>query len=265
MRLSISNGEILLDGRLVARLVEGVPCTVERELNEALTRHTRHIEKLEKLPPAERIVRAKAKMKRVVDHFLYLVQLHENNVCIVYSPGLSSQIPKSFAANAFNIFQRGCHEVEIVRLCALWDKFDRDGENILTVVDLIDSPCVLDMLSEDMRQFWRNSDLGCRDELRKAIKSAKEIKDSSKLDAVMNLRHKHLAHSFAQTRREKTGTVFQPIEPGDETELLEEFIPIVEALFTWVNGVSLSIAECREFRRKNAHALWTGCTFTNLR
>jgi AbiU2 len=207
-------------------------------------------------------------MKRVVDHFLYLVQLHENNVCIVYSPGLSSQIPESFAANAFNIFQRGCHEVEIVRLCALWDKFDWDGENILTVVDHIDSPCVLDMLSEEMRQFWQDGEEQanrCRDELRKAIKSAKEFKDSPKLAAVMNLRHKHLAHSFAQTRREKKGTVFQPIEPGDETELLEDSIPIVEALFTWVNGVSLSIAECREFRRKNAHALWTGCTFTNLR
>jgi hypothetical protein len=236
----------------------------ERELNEGLPRHTRRIEMLENLPPAERIVRAKEKMKRVVDHFLYLVQLHENNVCIVYSPGLSSQIP----AIAFNIFQRGCHEVEIVRLCALWDKFDCDGENILTVVDHIDASCVLDMLSEEMRQFWQDGEEQanrCRDELGKAIKSAKEIKDSPKLAAVMNLRHKHLAHSFAQTRPEKKGTVFQPIEPGDETELLENSIPIVEALFTWVNGVSLSIAECREFRRKNAHALWTGCTFTNLR
>ena len=151
------------------------------------------------------------------------------------------------------------------RLCALWDSPGEDKENILTVVDHIDSPCVLDMLSEDMRQFWRNSDLGCRDELGKAIKSAKEIRDSSKLAGIMNLRHKRLAHSLAQTRGEKRGTVFQPIEPGHETELLEDSIPIVEALFTWVNGVSLSIAECREFRRKNAHALWTGCTFTNLR
>jgi hypothetical protein len=101
----------------------------------------------ENLSPAERIVRAKAKMKRVVERFLYLVQLHENNVCIVYSPGLSSQIPESFAANAFNVFQRGCHEVEIMRLCALWDSPGEDKENILTVVDHIDSPCVLDMLS----------------------------------------------------------------------------------------------------------------------
>jgi hypothetical protein len=82
---------------------------------------TRRIEMFENLPPAEHIDRAKAKMERVVYHFLYLLELHENNVFIVYSPGLSSQIPESFAANAFNVFQRGCHQFEIVRLCALWD------------------------------------------------------------------------------------------------------------------------------------------------
>ena len=249
----------------------------------------------ENLPPAERIVRAKAKMERVFHHFLYLLEWHENNVFIVYSPRLSSQIPESFAANAFNVFQRGCHQFEIVRLCALWDKSDEDGENILTVVELIDSPCVLDMLSEDVRQYWLNLDGGlnpsddpvvweqerqiikdcnaqdgeeqanmCRDKLLKAIKSAKDIKESPKLAGIMNLRHKHLAHSLAQTRGEKKGTVSQP-EPGDETELLDKSIPIVEALFTFVNGVSCSIAGFREIRRKNAHALWTGCTFTNLR
>ena len=214
---------------------------------------------------------------------------------IVYSPGLSSQIPESFAANAFNVFQRGCYQFEIVRLCALWDKSDEDGENILTVVELIDSPCVLHMLSEDVRQYWLNLDGGlnpsddpvvweqerqiirdcnaqdgeeqanmCRDKLLKAIKSAKDIKGSPKLAGIMNLRHKHLAHSLAQTLGEKKGAVFQP-EPGDETELLDKSIPIVEALFTFVNGGSCSIAGFREIRRKNAHALWTGCTFTNLR
>jgi AbiU2 len=229
--------------------------------------------------------------QRVVHHFLYLLELHENNVFIVYSPGLSSQIPESFAANAFNVFQRGCHQFEIVRLCAVWDKPAPDKENILTVVELIDSPCVLDMLSEDERQYWLNSGRGlinpsddpvmreqerqsiaqdaeehanrCRDKLLQAIKSARAI--SSKLAGIMNLRHKHLAHSLAQTRSEKKGTVFQPIKPGDETELLDKSIPIVEALFAWVNGVSISIAGFREIRRKNAHALWTGCTFTNLR
>jgi hypothetical protein len=123
-------------------------------------RHTRRIEMFENLSPAERIDRAKAKMKRVVHHFLYFLELHENNVFIVYSPGLSSQIPESFAANAFNVFQRGCHQFEIVRLCALWDNPEADKENILTVVELVDSTCVRDMLSEDERQYWLNSDGG---------------------------------------------------------------------------------------------------------
>jgi bifunctional non-homologous end joining protein LigD len=37
------------------------------------------------------------------------------------APLLSSQIPQSFAANAFNVFQRSMHQFEIVRLCVLWD------------------------------------------------------------------------------------------------------------------------------------------------
>lgn len=256
------------------------------------------IEMLKNLPPAERIDRAKAKMERVVDHFRYVLQLHENNVCIAYSPVLSSQIPESFAANAFNIFQRGAYQFEIVRLCALWDSPEADKENILTVVELIDSPCVLAMLSEDMRQFWLNLDGGlinpsddpvvreqerqiikdsnaqegeehanrCRDELLQAIKSAKNIQKSPELAAIMNLRNKYLAHSLEQTRLEKKkkGTV-QPIEVGDETKLLEESIPIVEALYAWVNGVSFPVADFRDIHRKNAQVLWTGCTFTNLR
>jgi hypothetical protein len=209
---------------------------------------------------------------------------------------LSSQIPESFAANAFTVFQRGCHQFEIVRLCALWDSPEEDRENILTVIKLIDSPGVLDMLSEDMRQFSRNSDRGlinpsddpgvreeesqiikdsaaqegeehasrCHDELVQAIKSAEAIQKSSELAGIMNLRDKHVAHSLTQTRREKKVPV-QPMKFGDETKLLEGSIPIVEALFNWVNGVSFSIADSREFDRKNAHALWTGCTFTNLR
>jgi hypothetical protein len=43
---------------------------------------------------------------------------------VLYSDTLSSQIPTSFAANAFNVFQRGMHQFEIVRLCALWDSWD---------------------------------------------------------------------------------------------------------------------------------------------
>ena len=49
---------------------------------------------------------------------------------MVFSPVLASQIPRSYAANAFNVFQRGLHQFEIVRLCALWDAAEAEKENI---------------------------------------------------------------------------------------------------------------------------------------
>jgi hypothetical protein len=41
---------------------------------------------------AERIELAKTKMEKVLDHFLYVVELHANNSLVVYSPTLASHI-----------------------------------------------------------------------------------------------------------------------------------------------------------------------------
>jgi hypothetical protein len=75
----------------------------------------------ENMPLLDRIRLAKEKTSRVVDHLHYLLELHENNAIVLYSSTLSKRIPTSFAANAFNVFQQGMHQIEIVRLCALWD------------------------------------------------------------------------------------------------------------------------------------------------
>jgi hypothetical protein len=48
---------------------------------------------------------------------------------------------------------------------------------------------------------------------------------------------------------------------GDEREILSASLPIVEALFCWVNGKSFSFEDSRAMDRKNAEALWTRCTF----
>jgi hypothetical protein len=48
--------------------------------------------------------------------------------------------PPSHAAHAFNVFKRGVHQFEIVRLCALWDRAKADRENIPTIIELIDHP-----------------------------------------------------------------------------------------------------------------------------
>jgi hypothetical protein len=240
----------------------------------------------------KRIDLAKAKMTRVLDHFLYLLELHANNAHVVYSPLLSSQISHSFAANAFNVLQRSMHQFEIVRLCALWDPADINRENIPTVIELIDDATIVDILADETRSHWANQstdllnpsdeetlnaaerdavrqyDLAfadeqadkARTELRCAIADARSFLASQQLASIMNIRHKHLAHSLESTRREKYGPV-APMKYGDETKALELSIPIVERLYCWVNGKSFSIEDARRIDEDNASSLWHGCTF----
>lgn len=246
----------------------------------------------ERMSVADRIKAAKEKTERVVDHLLYLLELHENNAIIVYSPTLSSQIPTSYAANAFNLFQRGLHQFEIIRLCALWDKSDAEKESIPTIIELIDHPDVIEALAAETlsqwtgiggvivnpsddpelaaleraalersnRQFGEEQAQKGRAALREAIAESRTILASVKLQGIMNLRDKHLAHSLSHSRREKSGPV-APMKYGDEREVLNASLPIVEALYSWINGRSFSFEDSRRIANKNAGALWTRCKF----
>ena len=57
----------------------------------------------------------------------------------------------------------------------------------------------------------------------------------------------------------------QAMKLGDETELLNLSIPIIERLYGWVNGKSFSIENSRAIDMENAGALWKGCKFKVLR
>jgi len=58
----------------------------------------------------------------------------------------------------------------------------------------------------------------------------------------MNYRDKRLAHSLAQTGREKVGPI-APMRLGDEREMLTASCEIVEVLHRVVNGASFSFAD----------------------
>jgi hypothetical protein len=242
---------------------------------------------------SERIAAAKQKTKRVVDHVQYLLALHENNAIVMYSSTLSAQIPTSHAANAFNVFQRGMHQFEIVRLCALWDRAEPEKENIPSIIELIDDPNVIEILAEETAGHWKgiggrildppddpemhafvvaelqrsNEEFGeeqaekARDGLRKAIAQSLDIIASPKHASIMNLRDKHLAHSLSETRREKKAGPLPPVTYGDERDILNATLPIAESLYCWVNGTSFSFDHSREVDRNNAKALWEACTF----
>jgi hypothetical protein len=244
-----------------------------------------------------RIELAKEKMERVLDHFLYVLELNASNDFIVYSKILSTQVRSSYAANAFNVFRQGMHQIEIVRLCALWDGVGIDKENITTVIELVDNDEVIETLAEETRrahltgsgiglinpsgdhalaaieqdaikhnqiQFANEEASKAKTELREAITAARAISGSPLLASVMNLRDKHLAHSLTITKREKRAAV-EPMKYGYEVTLLNNSIPIVERLFCWVNGKSFSIENSQEIDQENAEALWGGCKFEVLR
>jgi hypothetical protein len=254
---------------------------------------------IERLPRPERIRLAKAKMEKLLDYFLYVLELHANNSFVVFSPLLASQIPRSHAAHAFNVFQRSMFQIEIVRLCAIWDGVGLERENIPTVVKLIEDDKIIEMLAEETRsRHMSGVDFGAvvkpendpiiaaemeqekqasidpqyaderaslaRTELRQVITDTRGVLSSLRLASIMNTRDRDIAHSLETTRREKDGPV-QPVKYGDETKLLNASIPILERLYCWVNGKSFSIENSQKIDHDNAEALWTGCKFVDLR
>jgi len=99
-----------------------------------------------------------------------------------------------------------------------------------------------------------------RDGLTNTIAQARKIESSTILRSVRNLRDKHLAHSLSETSQEKEGAVL-PMKYGDERKLLLDSIPLVQALYLWVNGKGCNFDHSREIARRNAEELWKNCSF----
>jgi hypothetical protein len=238
----------------------------------------------------KRITEAKRLTARLVDHTHYLLDIRENNAVVVYSDQLSKQIPRSYAANAFNVFREAMHQIEIVRLSALWDQAQIDNETILTVIELIDNEDVIKALAENARaqyistpepmdpkekveestlQFLKEINKKRGEEhasnalggLRQAIADARAMKSSAQLRSIRNLRNKHVAHYLTQTNAEKSGEIIAPMKVGDEKPVLEGSVKIIELLYCWVNGVGISFAESQKIDKKCAEELWNGCKF----
>lgn len=243
--------------------------------------------------PSKRISEAKRLTARLVDHAHYLLDICENNAIILYSDQLSKQIPRSYAANSFNVFREALHQIEIVRLGALWDHAHIDHEAIPSVIELIDREDVIGALADSARaQYARGPTPIDKNEtaeereitdrlmkqfneqrgeehaqnavagLRKAIADGRSMQKSEKLKSIRNLRNKHFAHYLTQTKAEKDGEIIAPVKVGDERSVLETSLSVIQLFYCWVNGVGLSFEESRKIDKKCAQELWSGCTFT---
>jgi hypothetical protein len=249
------------------------------------------------LSTAQRIEQATHAIIGVSRVVHFLMNIHETNQIVLYSDMLSRQIRKSHTANSYNDFTRVLLEIEIVRLCSLWDPPERDAFSIPTVVGLIDHDDVIEQIARQAGDGWRaiNGNILFTDETddereqirqavaaygerdaqrehekisslaRGTIQDALSIRDSSMLTSVINFRNKHVAHATDITRLErKAGPVPLP-KTGDESVLLEQTLKIVGNLDLCVRYVSFSWEDSKEIGRRNAEALWNGVTINVLR
>lgn len=251
-------------------------------------------ENFSRMSTSERFSLAEEKTRRIANELRWLVDLHENNALVVYSPLLAHQIPKSFAAKAFKVVQDSMVYLEIIRLCALWDNPDPVNFSIPTVVDLADNADFQKTVYERMMSQFTNDGSAPADEnttmqvkndgvpcldteqfaqrqankavqrLKASIAAARVTSDSEKLRAVRNLRTKYLAHLLERTREEKRRSVV-PVKYGDERDLFDETIKIVDGLTLGIMGVDRGWDNSRRMASENARALWEGCKIEVLR
>ena len=173
----------------------------------------------------------------------------------LYLDDLSSRVRSVTAWNSISMVRRA-----VQFIVPDWDfSWLREIDNDLAFVMQPKSKLDRFVLAERLAQSIR-----ARCELRETIASVREIAQSEQLKSIMNARHKHIAHSLTETKLERRGPIL-PMKIGDETNLIERSIPIVERLYCWVNGTSFSIRESQRIDQDNAEALWKGCTFSVLR
>ena len=211
-----------------------------------------------------RISSAKKKTLPLIGELTYLSQIHENNAVVLRSDTISKQIPPSRARSAYEALRRTMFEYEIVALCRIWDSSDPQKSSIPTIVNLISETEIIQQLASEKASFWLDEpEYGraqgelTKERLNCAIRSAKEIVDSSLLRGIMNTRNKHLAHSLASTRTEKTGPI-SLMKYGQQTELLNKTFAIAEALHSGINHTSFSFEESQNMHKRQSNALWQG-------
>lgn len=221
------------------------------------------------LPPTVRLSGARDMTALLVDHVIELIGMHEANAIVLYSDTLSSQIPRSYAANAFRRFRTSMAGFEIIRLCACWQVPDLNDASIPNVLDLIKTlelPAILlaDAEVGDDPNTWTETLADLKWHVDQAAARSESVKKDPRFDAVLNHRNRYLAHNLVRTRMEER-TMVERMRSGDEKWLLEETRMIADHLHRGLNRAGFDWDGTRAMARRNAEYLWQGCRFSDLR
>ena len=106
--------------------------------------------------PERRIERAEEIIKHLTHQMDAMLQRQATNDLVVYSETISSQIPRSRAAIAFNLLRNDLHSYAIIRLLAVWDPPEDNALSIPTAILLLDNDDVIDELQKSVHDDHAN-------------------------------------------------------------------------------------------------------------
>lgn len=243
------------------------------------------------LSDERRIEIAQQRANRLIDHVRDLASVHEANKIVVYSKTLSSQVPRSHAASAFNQMQRSMLMFELVRLCAMWDPCREDRESAPTIADLIDKPEIIQKIVDDRHDRYANEPLpyDCtptsdpliqkakddwweryrleqadfeadrtRKQLTDALDRITKMRASPILKSMRDFRDENIAHNLDPNRSSAGG---RRSRYGEERALLRETVKVADLLHRGLNDTEFFWLDARRQARRDARALWLRCRF----
>ncbi len=247
---------------------------------------------VDELSAAERAVLAVQRMNAVADQVDDLLYLHESNRILLYTDSVADKIPRSYAANTFNLVTECLFRYQVIRLCALWDTSSKDRASIPAVIDLIRNKCVREQIAQEryksriaevsrfpnpstdpevnekrsavVRHHREEQDQeDTRNVLRglaQCICAARKIKLSEPLEALRGFRDNHIAHTL-----QKGPTEADPVlraTYGQEEELLEKTLELVSQLDLHLTDTHRSWDETKHNANRCASELWHSVSFS---
>lgn len=238
-----------------------------------MAKRKKYSEIVSEMPIEDRLQKAKEIIRNLTFRVQEVISLNATNQILTYSDKVARKIPESYGASAYNDLQKFLFQLELIKVTSLWDKPDSNAVSIPTAVLLIDSPEALYILQQE--HFGAHAGRGVRllnkhddtqmqaeiarlaaksqenfaaeqasrveEELKEIFEYVREFSNLKLFESVINERDK-IAHSVTLPKREAVRPV-PPMKYGNETELLNKTIEIIERLYCWVNGTSFNISE----------------------
>ena len=237
---------------------------------------------IEEMCPAQRCETAKTVLAGLNPRLIEAIGLNQANEIILFSDTLSKQIPESYAANAFNLFQDSLFRIEVITLCSLWDRADLDKHSIPLLRKLLDNEAVQDLLlqkhtaAEQEKPIGNNFDdhdvkfirQSRKEQAHNDFKQSRtaffnsDEKAESSVRQLRNLRHAYV-HNFEDWRsatNEKSNADTQP-KNKDVSSLLTQTKEVMRAANAVIENEDVAFDAFGSVWEDYTTKLWSNCTF----